>query len=202
MVGSAQNNLKFASDPPAYAASAEPPLATYSGPLRPGKYWLGQPDEQTWPKAREAPSTAALSANTRYPLRGDSTASTHLSAIGNGPWPNQIWTLESGHRGYRLRNEATESCLNYVNGAPVLEAYTTDTSLHSNTEWVLHTVAVNGPNDLPSFIVRPRANEGVWLGATKGGNFNKCHMVSQSSFFWGKWVYGEWRFEPVPEDLV
>jgi hypothetical protein len=126
-------NLKQDTNPPAYAALSHP------GPLRPGKYWLGQPDEKHHPNASKVPSTSALSVTARRPLQENSNAEVHLCAIGDGPWPNQIWMVQATRNAYILRNEATNSCLNYVNGTLVLQAYHPDDPF-GVTEWVFKKI--------------------------------------------------------------
>lgn len=103
MAGSSSNEAKPVEDPPAYATATIPP---HPGPIPSGKYWIGHPDEKHR-HINETPSAAALSVSARRPLQGMASASVHLSAIGDGPWPNQIWTVNQTRHAYTLRNEAT-----------------------------------------------------------------------------------------------
>jgi len=180
--------------PPAYDGTQHP------GPLPPGKYWLGQPDEKHHPKAAEAPSASALSVTARRPLHGNATASLHIAAIGDGPWSHQIWTVECTRSAYTFRNEATNSCLNYVDGAPVMEPYAPD-SFSYITEWVLKKADTKEP-ELTAYYVSPRADRRVILGAVKGESFNKCSVQPLSEYLRHVWAYGQWRFESVAEDLL
>ncbi|KAK2463823.1 hypothetical protein APHAL10511_004128 [Amanita phalloides] len=190
-------DLKLNINPPAYAAAA---AASHPGPLCPGKYWLGQPDEKHHPDADHAPSTSALSVTARRPLEENSKAEVHLCAIGDGPWPNQIWTVQATRNAYILRNEATNSCLNYVDGQLVLEAYDPDDPF-SVTEWVFKKID-HGPDEWVSYYISPKSDHKVVIGAVKGESFNKGSTNTANYYYSQTWGYCHWRLESVSEEYL
>ncbi|KAG8948143.1 hypothetical protein FRC03_000820 [Tulasnella sp. 419] len=181
------------------------------GPVPPGLYWLGQPseahksaDKQAIPPG-QAPSTAALGATARIPLGDEDKAYAHLSAIAGGPWLHQIWALEPGRRGYRLRNVGMDAYLNYIETEPVLESASVSSGLFSVTEWSLAVYKGRSSKDLPDWLVRPCADHNVSIGVEKGYLFNKLQAKTLNTWIEegrkGS-VSFRWRFEAVHERLL
>ncbi|KAG8938574.1 hypothetical protein FRC03_007102 [Tulasnella sp. 419] len=172
---------------------------SYIGPVPPGKYWIGQPSENGGPwVACKAPTTAALSASAPESLvKGGTTIPVHLSAVGVGrvPLKTQVWSLECGIRGYRLKHVDSDTYLNLVNREPVLERGALGPS--SSTEWELERVY---GNKLPAYKIRPSVDLSLLMGVTKGDSFNRLRTKPLIQFgfemLWA-WVYLEWRLEPV-----
>ncbi|KAG8909633.1 hypothetical protein FRC02_007654, partial [Tulasnella sp. 418] len=79
----------------------------------------------------------------RLPLDDDGNANTHLEPIGNGPWPHQIWSLESGRRGHRIKNLGIGAYMSYVDSKILLENMEEGSS--SVTEWGLEPDQISGP---------------------------------------------------------
>ncbi|KAG8948141.1 hypothetical protein FRC03_000818 [Tulasnella sp. 419] len=177
----------------------------FIGPVPPGLYWLGQPYEahQSYGKSipmGQAPSTSALGATACEGLEEGNLARVHLSAVGDVPWPHQIWALEPGRRGYRLRNVAINAYLNYLQSEPVLESISDGPA--SISEWSLARDSESSASDAVDWLIRPCADYNVILGITKGENFNK--LLARTSQAWSKKkkegvMYRRWRFEPLEE---
>ncbi|KAG8953564.1 hypothetical protein FRC03_011729 [Tulasnella sp. 419] len=183
-----------AEEPPLYARNI------YIGPVPPGIYWLGQADENVGvAAAAKAPSVAGLTVAARLPLQEGEAASLHLSPVGNAPWPNQMWAVESGARGYRFRNLGTDTYLNYVNREPVAEPSSTGPSYSS--EWCLKKPPSQAEGDLSAYIISPSADLNCLLAIMTNESFKKLG-VKQPSFFQGPWSYMAWRFEPVDEMVL
>ncbi|KAG8923343.1 hypothetical protein FRC02_011213 [Tulasnella sp. 418] len=185
--------------PPSYTKQV------YIGPLPAGAYWLGQPHEGGGPStAIKARSSAALTAAARFPLNEDSTAPAHLSAIPvDGLWPNQIWIVEPGVRGYRLKNQATQSYLNCVNCEPLLESNAH--GILAFAEWSMKKKEIGDSSEVPDWWIRPSSDHNVVLGVSKGDMFNKVRVKPLREYDQeGKtnWVYTRWRFEPMDERLL
>ncbi|KAG8914099.1 hypothetical protein FRC02_005113, partial [Tulasnella sp. 418] len=149
----------------------------YIGPVPPGLYWLGQPGEAHeyahWRNIPPdgVPSIAALGATARLPLGDENQAYAHLAPVADGPWLHQIWALEPGRHGYRLRNVALNAYLNYVDSEPVLES--TVSGFLSVTEWSLAKDKESDPKDRRDYLVRPSADRNVAIGVKKGDLFNQ-----------------------------
>ncbi|KAG8958615.1 hypothetical protein FRC03_008954, partial [Tulasnella sp. 419] len=145
----------------------------YIGPVPAGVYWLGHADEKE-PNMSISPSVAAITVAARFPLDIGHTTHIQLSGIGDAPWPNQIWELESGVHGYRLKNLGTASYLNYVDRRPVMESVAYGNSFA--TEWAF--VLVEEKRAYPSYHIKPVSDLSVVLGCVQGESFNKMSVSS------------------------
>ncbi|KAG8921288.1 hypothetical protein FRC02_000327 [Tulasnella sp. 418] len=139
---------RFVRDP-----SDEPPsyhINAFVGPIPSGLYWLGQAEIRTKAAGVAAthPSAGALTVNARFPLENQSTASLNLVPISDGPWPHQMWTIESGRRGYRLKNVGTNSYLTLHNREAVVEANSPGAS---PSEWCIKVFPKRNPGDIDSY---------------------------------------------------
>ncbi|KAG8939806.1 hypothetical protein FRC03_006012 [Tulasnella sp. 419] len=114
----------------------------YVGPVPPGIYWFGQPYyDLTKPAERKGisswrklPSVLALGVTSCLPPEDEQPANIHLLPSGDGPWPHQIWEVESGRKGYRIRNLGINAYLSYVDSKLVFDNAVEGTT--SVTEWV------------------------------------------------------------------
>ncbi|KAG8923341.1 hypothetical protein FRC02_011211 [Tulasnella sp. 418] len=123
----------------------------YVGQVPAGVYWLGQPHEGGGAaKVGKAPSKAALSVAAFRPLKEDLTTTLHLSVAGvNGPGPNQIWAVEPGAHGYRLKNIGTNSYLNCVDRVLVMESALR--GIAGVAEWVFKKNTSRDPQERPDW---------------------------------------------------
>ncbi|KAG8918322.1 hypothetical protein FRC02_002460 [Tulasnella sp. 418] len=120
-----------------------------------------------------SPSVAAITVAARFPLDIGHTTHIQLSGIGDAPWPNQIWTLESGVHGYRLKNLASAAYLNYIDRKPVMESIV---YVSYATEWVF--VPVEEQREYPAYHIKPVTDSTVILGCVRGESFNKANSIS------------------------
>ncbi|KAG8945099.1 hypothetical protein FRC03_001805 [Tulasnella sp. 419] len=120
-----------------------------------------------------SPSVAAITVAARFPLDIGHTTHIQLSGIGDAPWPNQIWTLESGVHGYRLKNLASAAYLNYIDRKPVMESIV---YVSYATEWVF--VPVEEQREYPAYHIKPVTDSTVILGCVRGESFNKMCVSS------------------------
>ncbi|KAG8957238.1 hypothetical protein FRC03_010344 [Tulasnella sp. 419] len=173
------------------------------GRIPSGVYWLGQPHEAGGlSQARKAPSIAALTVASLRTLEADQTTAAHLCATGlDYPWPNQIWVLEPGRHGYKLRNLGTESYLNYVNHEPVMDSAVLGDS--GIAEWTV--LRAYTENETMAWYIRPSSDDDVILGVTKDDMFNQMRVKPLSDYTKrseSDWNYIEWRLEPVDESKL
>ncbi|KAG8957240.1 hypothetical protein FRC03_010346 [Tulasnella sp. 419] len=139
----------------------------YIGKVPPGLYWLGQPQEESGiMRSRKALSVAALSVAAARPLKPDVAAPAHMFTIGvDGTFYNQIWEIEAGLHGYRLKNVGTKSYLNCLNRAPAAESVIN--GIAGVTEWIFRKDPTLDKNDILDFWIHPSTDHNMVLGVSK-----------------------------------
>ncbi|KAG8920078.1 hypothetical protein FRC02_001176 [Tulasnella sp. 418] len=170
----------------------------YLGAIPAGIYLLGQPEEES----KKAQSKAALSVAATRPVQPKVAASTHLSIIGiDGPFPNQIWDVEAGLHGYRLKNIATKSYLNCVNRTLVAESLSNGPA--GATEWIFGTDLSTSQNDVVDFRIHPSIDHTLILGVSMTGIFHHARVKPLAEYLNElKTNFTQWRLEAVEESSL
>ncbi|KAG8912604.1 hypothetical protein FRC02_005920, partial [Tulasnella sp. 418] len=187
-------------DPPSYLSS------TYIGPLPPRAYWIGQPDGNNSAEvAAKAASAAGITVSARLPLAERETAPIHLDAVWKAPWPNQIWILEPGTHGYRLKNLGTNTYLTYLESEPVVQQCSSGVT--SSSEWRITRVKKVFKNNVGvriSYTISPLADVNyVLTSLLYTSTFNKIGVSPSEQGIFSKTVgYKEWRFESIDEEWM
>ncbi|KAG8941338.1 hypothetical protein FRC03_004636 [Tulasnella sp. 419] len=185
--------------PPSYHGQA------YIGAVPAGIYWLGQPqleEERSLRRSRTAPSTAALSVAATRPLMPDIAAPAYLYPIGvDGPFSNQIWEIEAGMHGYRLKNIATKSYLNCVNRVLVAEPL-----IHGPagaTEWIFRKDPTLSRNDILDFWIHPSIDHALIMGVGINGIVHQARVKSLDEYQNELQInFTQWRLEAVEESSL
>ncbi|KAG8939637.1 hypothetical protein FRC03_006151 [Tulasnella sp. 419] len=182
----------------------EPPFynggGVHMGPIPPGLYWLGQAEilVTTGEQAAKNPTVGALTVASRSLGQANSTSPLHLSAIsGDEPWHHQIWAIELGKRGYRLRNIGANAHLSLINREAVAELSTPGSSY---CEWSISMIPKRNPTDIESFTISPVTDLNSSLATHFQSLFYKV-QVKQIQWWHAFW-HIEWRINAIrPEAL-
>ncbi|KAG8921289.1 hypothetical protein FRC02_000328 [Tulasnella sp. 418] len=152
----------------------EPPLYrrnSHIGPIPSGVYWLGQAEIRTTsvPNAAKLLSTGALTV-TSQALQEQSATPLHLSPLQDRPWPHQVWMIESGMRGYSLKNLVTNTYLTLVDREVVTETLSPDSVPF---EWSIREFSRRRPDDIQSYTLSPSTDLSCFLTINFDSAFNK-----------------------------
>ncbi|KAG8937155.1 hypothetical protein FRC02_003830 [Tulasnella sp. 418] len=157
---------------------------SYIGPVPPGVYWFGQPYRKATKlpdvdniSLRKLPSVLALGVTSRLTPEDEEHADIHLVPIRNGPWPHQIWAVESGRKGYRIRNLGINAYLSYVDSNLVFDnAVDGSTSV---TEWVPKQDSATDISDIFDAYIRPSFDYNLGWGVTLNAKlFNEVCAIA------------------------
>ncbi|KAG8954519.1 hypothetical protein FRC03_011471 [Tulasnella sp. 419] len=173
---------------------------TYVGVIPAGIYWLGQPQEAIGScRDRNAQSKAGLSVAAARPLASYRTASAHLFTIGaDGPFSNQIWEIEAGINGYRLKNMGTKSYLNCLNRALVAEP--PSDGYAGVTEWIFRQDTTLDHNGITDFWIHPSTDHTLILGVSKSDMLHQACVKPLNEYQNEvNTNFTQWRFEAVEE---